>query len=664
MSAHAHASAKDSSAMPSPKPASSYLLQRKCECGGSSGLAGQCESCSSKKRFGLQTKLKVGEPGDIYEREADRIADQVMAMPAHHAVSSGPPRIQRFSGQSNGQIGAAPARVDHALSSSGTPLELALRQDMEQRFGHDFSRVRVHSGAAPEQSARDVNAHAYTVGHDIVFGAGQFAPRTHDGRKLLAHELTHVVQGSGPEPTDPLQEPTNTGEEIVAAPIFSSPVTVRRSPDNEKSCGISETILVYEGRPGEERCIIENDPEFSQNYVDNNIVLSTGLAIPDTTWENIDHDRIPQMKLTYKDGSTLVLDVKDIPLVLGSSRVARGPRAVSASRPLARYEKRSDGFIYPIRSEGHTDYVSYGDASNIVSLRAGLHDEIEELKIGFQLIEAGASFGGDIAMLGGIAAMLGHPGGLFEPIPKKRTGVPAAEEPTGPKTAREPAREQEHPTGKPSQEHAPASARKTPLAEIPAEGEHTVRVSKGGIVEFCTDCVNIGLVYRETLEQNPELAKSFRDIQIRARQAEEMIESGNQTLKAQGETQAKKAAADALRLQSKLAKTGITRNGTRFRPEPDLLASGRHGLGWTDEDAIARAKDTGNPQGRFGGLEDIQFAAEQAAQLGPGGESVAPYIKLPANTRSVVFLSNGGQRPATHLYVKVRSNGSFHAYPL
>ncbi len=68
---------------------------------------------------------------------------------------------------------------------------------MERRFGHDFSRVRVHTDAAAEQSARDVNAHAYTVGTDIVFGAGRYAPGSGEGRRLLAHELTHVVQQSG-----------------------------------------------------------------------------------------------------------------------------------------------------------------------------------------------------------------------------------------------------------------------------------------------------------------------------------------------------------------------------------------------------------------------------------------------------------------------------------
>lgn len=69
---------------------------------------------------------------------------------------------------------------------------------MEQRLGYDFSRVRVHLDAAAEQSARGVAAEAYTVGNDIVFGPGRFAPRTLDGRRLIAHELTHVVQQSGP----------------------------------------------------------------------------------------------------------------------------------------------------------------------------------------------------------------------------------------------------------------------------------------------------------------------------------------------------------------------------------------------------------------------------------------------------------------------------------
>jgi hypothetical protein len=169
------------------------LLQRKCTFGNHKA-DGESKECSEKKRSDLQTNLMVNEPGDIYEREADRIADQVMATPAHHGVIGAPIGIQRVSGQGNGQMDTAPASVDHVLAGTGKPLEPALRQDMERRFGHDFSRVQVHSGAEAEQSARDLEANAYTVGHNMVFGAGRFVPGTYEGRRLIAHELAHVVQ--------------------------------------------------------------------------------------------------------------------------------------------------------------------------------------------------------------------------------------------------------------------------------------------------------------------------------------------------------------------------------------------------------------------------------------------------------------------------------------
>jgi uncharacterized protein DUF4157 len=90
--------------------------------------------------------------------------------------------------------GTVPPSVGRALTSPGTPLEPELRQEMEQRLGYDFSSVRVHSGEAADQSARDLNARAYTVGHNIVFSNGRFSPTTVSGRRLLAHELTHVLQ--------------------------------------------------------------------------------------------------------------------------------------------------------------------------------------------------------------------------------------------------------------------------------------------------------------------------------------------------------------------------------------------------------------------------------------------------------------------------------------
>jgi hypothetical protein len=93
-----------------------------------------------------------------------------------------------------GRPETAPASVDAALRSPGQPLDPATRALMESRFGHSFGQVRVHSDAAAAASARDVGAFAYTWGHDVVFGAGSYAPGTRQGRALLAHELAHVVQ--------------------------------------------------------------------------------------------------------------------------------------------------------------------------------------------------------------------------------------------------------------------------------------------------------------------------------------------------------------------------------------------------------------------------------------------------------------------------------------
>lgn len=172
------------------------ILQRQCACGTHTIGGGQCAGCT-KNKSSLQRKLTIGASNDPLEQEADRIADQVLTAPAHSYLNGISSRIQRFTGQATGESDTAPASVDRVLASPGRPLEPALQQEMGQRFSYDFSRVRVHTDAAAEQSARDVNAHAYTVGRDIVFGASRYASGKQEGRQLIAHELTHVVQQNG-----------------------------------------------------------------------------------------------------------------------------------------------------------------------------------------------------------------------------------------------------------------------------------------------------------------------------------------------------------------------------------------------------------------------------------------------------------------------------------
>jgi hypothetical protein len=176
------------------RPSQSALSERHRTYVGAAGISEESDERRRKKPSGLQAKLKVNPPGDIYEQEADRIAHSVLSKPAPSFVSEASPRIQRFADRASVRTNAAPASVSAALTGSGSPLNPALRQDMERRFGHDFSRVRVHTDTVAGQSADEVNALAYTVGRSIVFGAGRFAPETLEGRRLLAHELTHVVQ--------------------------------------------------------------------------------------------------------------------------------------------------------------------------------------------------------------------------------------------------------------------------------------------------------------------------------------------------------------------------------------------------------------------------------------------------------------------------------------
>ena len=151
----------------------------------------------------LQRKPTVSAPDDPLERQADAVADQVMraCKDCEEEKKEERPRIHRVASTMSTVADADVGAAVSATQKSGAALPADVRSFFEPRFGHDFSDVRVHTGDEAAHAARGAQARAYTIGRDIVFGAHEYAPGTDDGRRLLAHELAHVVQQGSAEPS-------------------------------------------------------------------------------------------------------------------------------------------------------------------------------------------------------------------------------------------------------------------------------------------------------------------------------------------------------------------------------------------------------------------------------------------------------------------------------
>ena len=236
----------------------------------------------------FQAKLAVGRIDDPSEREADRVADSVASGRPVGAIAVAPSfGVQRECAECEEEekkalrrkcashaaerAAHAPAAVDRVVAGPGRPLEPALRQDMESRFGHDFSTVRVHSGSAAEQSARDVNAHAYTVGRNIAFGAGRYAPATHEGRRLIAHELAHVVQQSRVEGGVVQRQPAGKTEATYERLVKQG----KWCRDSEESGSLHPGLRCYRDipsprgyPPGKQVCFSKETGKFVENSPD------------------------------------------------------------------------------------------------------------------------------------------------------------------------------------------------------------------------------------------------------------------------------------------------------------------------------------------------------------------------------------------------------------
>lgn len=134
------------------------------------------------------------------------------------------------------RLAQATSLVAETLGEPGRPLEPATRADFGRTIGHDFGSVRVHTSERAAQSAKALSARAYTVGRDVVFAAGRYDPRSEAGRRLLAHELTHVRQQADATPSGPLRvvdSPAAEAEADRAARTVTArmPVAVQRQPD-------------------------------------------------------------------------------------------------------------------------------------------------------------------------------------------------------------------------------------------------------------------------------------------------------------------------------------------------------------------------------------------------------------------------------------------------
>lgn len=158
----------------------------------------------------VQPKLRIGQPGDVYEREADRVAEEVFQKkPSPCACGGSCPacqgkkkvEVQRQVEPGRGEAAASVADDFVQNLGPGRPLDPTARAFFEPRFGHDFSQVRIHHDSEAAQAANLVHARAFTLGNDVVFNAGEYSPADIQGQVLLAHELVHVLQQAGREPS-------------------------------------------------------------------------------------------------------------------------------------------------------------------------------------------------------------------------------------------------------------------------------------------------------------------------------------------------------------------------------------------------------------------------------------------------------------------------------
>ena len=204
--------------------------------------------------------LSVSQPGDSSELEAERVSNDVMAiseLPSSGKLARAASPISLAErqardagdGDGGGQQGTPSARLtDSRIPSSHQPLDSSARSFLEPRFGHDFSRIRVHADDAAAASAASVSARAFTVGSDIVFGAGEYRPESPDGRRLLAHELTHTIQQANGLPASIQREPNASTMPPNSSSASTPPVSTAPPGTAAPAPAAGAKTVTYKGK--------------------------------------------------------------------------------------------------------------------------------------------------------------------------------------------------------------------------------------------------------------------------------------------------------------------------------------------------------------------------------------------------------------------------------
>ena len=318
------------------------LLQRKCACGGSPGVDGECAACRNKR----------------LQRQPAGQADPASAPPIVHEV----------------------------LRTPGQPLDSATRAFMEPRFGHDFGQARVHTDARSAESAQAVGALAYTVGHHVVFAQGQYAPATVTGRQLVAHELTHVVQQrNDPSPLD--------GDLMVNSPMDPAEQEADRVAVSAAGIGVSQisgrVSRRLQKQPAEQGgvpCALDAYRAHVRTVDLQPVSFRSSAADPSPTGGSLNRRLTSSNTIWNKVGVTFSA-LSTVTLTDATNKTA-GSTDAEANR-IGALQSGSGVEVYfvdnPMTSAGGASTLSAGTASNIVISDGGTSDTLLAHELGHVL---------------------------------------------------------------------------------------------------------------------------------------------------------------------------------------------------------------------------------------------------------------------------------------